>query len=160
MTKSFFAFRAYNTETLYGWGAAADAEEYADALNRNREINVFGVYPLTTEEAAELNLEDRTDVADMAAANFARGEEDSEQIVSSVEFTRHGYHSEAELLIQPNRGRYIVELTLLPGEELRTVAWEPAEPDAQQLAIKFARDKPIACVLDAIEIDKARRAER
>jgi hypothetical protein len=156
MTEQFFAFKAYNTETLYGYGTAADAEEYAAALNRNREINCFGVYPLTEAEALEDNLEDRTDVEDLAQANWARGEDDSEQLVYSLDFEDHGYDRNASLLIQPTRGRYVVELALTSGEE-RVVAWEPTEPDRQEQAIEFARSNPIGCVLDAIAIDRNRR---
>jgi len=160
MTEQFFAFKAYNTETLYGYGTAADAEEYAAALNRDREINCFGVYPLTHEEAEEADLLEGMSgegvVEDLAAANFARGEDDSEQHVYSLDFEDHGYDRNAALLIQPTRGRYVVELALMSGEE-RVVAWEPAEPDRQEQAIEFARSNPIGCVLDAIAIDRNRR---
>ena len=62
MTEQWFAFRAYNTEARYGYGTAAEAEQYADIINEGREINVFGAYPLNDAEAAELQLmEDRSD---------------------------------------------------------------------------------------------------
>lgn len=156
MTEQFFAFKAYNTETLYGYGTAVDAEEYAAALNHSREINCFVVYPLDEAEAAQAGLEDRTDVEDLAAANWARGEDDSEQLVYSLDFEAHGYDRHASLLIQPTRGRYVVEMALTSGE-VRVVAWEPAEPDRQERGIEFARSNPVGCVLDAIAIDRNRR---
>lgn len=62
MTEQYFAFRAYNSQTMYAYGTEADAETFADILNKQREINLHGAYPLTTEEAAELNLDHRDDV--------------------------------------------------------------------------------------------------
>jgi hypothetical protein len=88
--------------------------------------------------------------------------EDFNSTVVSTEFAKHGYACEAELLIQPGMGRYVVTLWLNEpdGRETeREVAWEPSEPDRQRLAVQWAFENPEAAVLDAIEIDKSRRSE-
>jgi hypothetical protein len=80
--------------------------------------------------------------------------------VVSADFAQHGYSPEAELLIEPDAGRYVVTLWLnQPNAERLEVAWEPAEPDRQALGIEFATRDPIAAVLDAIKTDKWRREE-
>lgn len=61
MTEAWYAFRAYNTQNVYAFGTEKQAERYADKLNENRDINVYGAYRLTDEEAAELKLEDNTE---------------------------------------------------------------------------------------------------
>jgi hypothetical protein len=43
MPDTWFAFTAFNTETLYGWGDAAEAEQMAAILNQGREVNLY--YP-------------------------------------------------------------------------------------------------------------------
>lgn len=60
-TQHWFAFRAYNSQAIYGYGTAEEAEEYCDALNRDRDINVYGAYPLDDSEAAELRLDENTE---------------------------------------------------------------------------------------------------
>lgn len=51
---SLFKFTAYNTQAVYGWGDAAEAEAYCDFLNRNREINVYSWAEITdADEIAE-----------------------------------------------------------------------------------------------------------
>src|SRR5687768_14100213 len=57
----WFAFRAYNSETQYGYGTTEDADRYSDLLNTGREVDLFSAYELTDEEAAELGLKDRED---------------------------------------------------------------------------------------------------
>jgi len=61
----WFAFRAYNQEARYGWGDAAEADEYCDLLNTGRAINLYQVYPLDDREAAELRLDDRDDTVNL-----------------------------------------------------------------------------------------------
>jgi hypothetical protein len=80
----------------------------------------------------------------------------TKRTITSPEFEKHGYELDAEL--QVLHDRYIVTLTLQTGEE-REVAWEPAEPERQAQAVRFADRDPVGAVLDAIEIDKGRRAE-
>ncbi len=55
--EQWFAFRAYNSQEILAFGTEGEANRYADHLNRNREINVYGAYPLTDEEVTEKNLE-------------------------------------------------------------------------------------------------------
>lgn len=57
MEQTWFAFRAYNTQTLYGFGTAEEADKFEDILNADREINVYSAHPLSLEEATELKLE-------------------------------------------------------------------------------------------------------
>lgn len=42
-----YKFSAYNTQAMYGWGDAAEADAYCDHLNRNREINVYSATEIT-----------------------------------------------------------------------------------------------------------------
>ena len=87
-------------------------------------------------------------------------EHDVEMTVVSVEFAKRGYSPEATLAIQPSMGRYVVTLRLntSKGEE-REVAWEPSEPERQDLAIRYAHSNPEGAVIEAIEIDLRRREE-
>lgn len=87
---------------------------------------------------------------------------DTECTVVSTAFTRHGYACEADLLIQPGMGRYVVTLWLNQpdGRELaREVAWEPSEPEHQRLSLEWAFDNSEDAVLDAIKIDIERRSQ-
>ena len=44
----WYAFRAYNSATLYGYtDNPAIAEAYCERLNRNREVNVYSVQAVT-----------------------------------------------------------------------------------------------------------------
>jgi len=38
---TWWKFKAYNTESVYGWGTTDEADKYCDFLNSDREINVF-----------------------------------------------------------------------------------------------------------------------
>lgn len=55
-TEAWFAFKAYNTQTQYGYGTETQAEAYADHLNKHREINLFAAHKLSAEEAQERGL--------------------------------------------------------------------------------------------------------
>lgn len=58
----WFAFRAYNSQTRYGFGNADDADRYCDeVLNAGREINLYAAYELTAREVATERLERRDD---------------------------------------------------------------------------------------------------
>lgn len=61
MTHSWFAFRAYNTQTEYGFGSENEAERYCDHLNAARENNVYAAHELSADEAAEFDLDNRDD---------------------------------------------------------------------------------------------------
>lgn len=38
---AWYEFRAYNSQTHYGFGVEAEAERYCDVLNSEREINLY-----------------------------------------------------------------------------------------------------------------------
>lgn len=65
----FFEFRAYNSQTIYGYGSERDASLYEDYLNRNREINHYGAYSVSKYKAKELRLPYRDDVVDLDDAS-------------------------------------------------------------------------------------------
>lgn len=56
----WYAFRAYNTQALYGYGTKDEADEYCDLLNEGRNINFYGAHELTEDEADERNLRNCT----------------------------------------------------------------------------------------------------
>jgi len=68
---------AYNAQALYGYGTAADAAAYCDAINAGREINLYAAAALTDDEAIALRLEggaagnEGFDLADELAARAA-----------------------------------------------------------------------------------------
>lgn len=66
--EKWFAFRAYNSQTIIAYGTESEADRYADHLNADREINVYGAYGLTAAEAAELNPADRCDTFNLSDA--------------------------------------------------------------------------------------------
>jgi hypothetical protein len=66
--EAWYAFKAYNSQTQYGYGTATEADQYADLLNRNREINVYAPHKLDDAEAAELKLEGNTDAFNLSDA--------------------------------------------------------------------------------------------
>jgi hypothetical protein len=51
----WFAIKAYNAQTHYGYGTEEEAHRYADELNHGR--NYYWPYPMTREQIAELKLE-------------------------------------------------------------------------------------------------------
>ena len=57
-TEQWFAFRAFNSQTIYGWGTAAEADLYADHLNARREINVYAPHPVPAGAVAEIEARD------------------------------------------------------------------------------------------------------
>lgn len=67
MTRNVYKFTAYNSQAMYGWGTEAEAEAYAEHLNRNREINVYGYGEVTdADELAKLDAGygDQIDLSD------------------------------------------------------------------------------------------------
>lgn len=85
MTKlvdQWWSFRAYNSETLYGWGDEEEANRYADHLNRTREINVYSPDASMAagnmshdENIASLESGERTDGINLADELAAIAEE-------------------------------------------------------------------------------------
>lgn len=75
-TESFFAFAAYNEQTIYGYGAQVEADAYVDHLNGEREINLRCVKPLTDDEAREMGLyRDDADVVNLGDELLAIGDD-------------------------------------------------------------------------------------
>lgn len=64
----YFAFRAWNSETLYGRGTQGEADRYEDVLNADRDVNVYSVKALTDREVEALDPEGRNDVFEIALA--------------------------------------------------------------------------------------------
>ncbi|PWC98058.1 hypothetical protein [Azospirillum sp. TSO5] len=73
-TEQWFEFRAYNSQTLYGFGTVAEADQYADAMNAGKEINLYDFKPLTAQQAAELNLESNSEAFSLEDELRARAE--------------------------------------------------------------------------------------
>ena len=53
------AFRALNSQTLYGFGTDQQADKFTDHLNQRRKTDVYSAYPLTTDEAIELRVDEQ-----------------------------------------------------------------------------------------------------
>jgi len=79
----WWALRAYNSETQYGYGTEAEAEAWADVLNRGREINLYAPEPVEDAEMCRrlddgqggVNLADElAGVADLDAEGEGEGE--------------------------------------------------------------------------------------
>lgn len=49
----WFAFRAYNSQTLYGYGTADEADAYSDHLNKGKEINLYAAHPLGNDDETD-----------------------------------------------------------------------------------------------------------
>jgi hypothetical protein len=65
LVQQWWAFRAWNSATVYGYGTQDEAERYADKLNAGREINVYAAHALGSDDATDavhrddgFNLED------------------------------------------------------------------------------------------------------
>jgi len=78
-TENWFAFRAHNSQTLYGFGTAGEADLYADAINGGKEINRYAPYALTTEAAAELDLENNSEAFGLDDELRARAETEEKE---------------------------------------------------------------------------------
>lgn len=59
---NWYEFTAYNSEAIYGYGTEAEAAEYCERLNKDRDINVYSydVAPGSDEDYCDHwnNLED------------------------------------------------------------------------------------------------------
>ena len=60
-TQHWFAFRAYNSQAIYGYGTHDEAWAYREILNTNRTVNMFDWVELSDNEATELKLEENTE---------------------------------------------------------------------------------------------------
>ena len=70
MTESWYAFRTYNSKNIYAYGTEQQAERYAEKINKDRDINVYGAYRVSDEEAAELKLEDSTEAFNLDEVEY------------------------------------------------------------------------------------------
>jgi hypothetical protein len=52
----WFAFKAYNAQTQYGYGTEQEASLYEDELNKGRTY--YHAYPMTRDQVADLKLAD------------------------------------------------------------------------------------------------------
>lgn len=68
----WYEFRAYNTQVLYGYGTADEADQYTDILNAGREINHYAAYKIPPEQAAEIDLETNTEAFNIGEELAAR----------------------------------------------------------------------------------------
>ena len=58
MTENWYAFRAYNSMTHYGYGTTDEAERYTDHLNARRDINHYAPSAVPEGLVVELKLAD------------------------------------------------------------------------------------------------------
>ncbi len=70
ITRDWYAFRAYNSQAVYGFGTAANADRYADTLTGSREINVYHPTLLTDAEVDELKLNTNPEAVDLDNLEF------------------------------------------------------------------------------------------
>lgn len=66
-----YEFTAYNSEKFYGYGTREEAEIYLRWLNRNREINLYGMSKsnLTEDQADHLAISLQENIADLDLAD-------------------------------------------------------------------------------------------
>ena len=85
---------------------------------------------------------------------------DTVTTVVSVEFARLGYNPEARLVVCPGRGAVYAYVRLnKKGAGEREIPWEPAEPEKQEISVRFALADPAGAVLDLIRVDMLRRRD-
>jgi hypothetical protein len=66
MPAAWYAFRAYNTQTLYGYGTAEEADAREDILNEGRSVGLYSAHRLTDAEAAELGFVGNDEAANLS----------------------------------------------------------------------------------------------
>ena len=54
----WYAFRAFDEKTQYGFGTASEAARYLNQLNFDRELNSFSSDKLTRHQVVALKLDD------------------------------------------------------------------------------------------------------
>lgn len=73
--EKWFAFRAFNKGTLYGYGTAEDAERYCDLANAGREIDLLAAHEVSETDAARMKLEENGEAFNLEDELFAREQE-------------------------------------------------------------------------------------
>jgi hypothetical protein len=68
MTERWYVFCAYNSQKIYGYGTAAEADQYADIVNEGRTGNIYAVYPVDGDDSTLHVLADGIDLGDELAA--------------------------------------------------------------------------------------------
>lgn len=58
MIQQWYAFRAYNSETIHGFGTQAEADQYADRLNAGKDQNVYSAHGLGDSDEIDARLRD------------------------------------------------------------------------------------------------------
>ncbi len=67
--ETWFAFKAYNAQTVFGFGTSDEAERYADeVLNKGKEINLYAAYALSDAQADEKGLADNSEAFNISDA--------------------------------------------------------------------------------------------
>ena len=56
--EAWWTFRAYNTAPQYGFGTEDEALRYVDHLNKDRDVNCWGVRVCAQAEVDDAHLED------------------------------------------------------------------------------------------------------
>lgn len=69
----WYAFKAYNSQTWFGYGTLAEAKKWCALLNGGRSVNHYWAEPLGSREVASLGLDDN-------ALGFNLADEIAEQI--------------------------------------------------------------------------------
>lgn len=64
-TQTWFAFRSANSQTIYGFGTAGEAAQYADMINGGKEINLYAAHALTDAEAADMGLDGNSEAVSL-----------------------------------------------------------------------------------------------
>lgn len=85
-TEQWFAFTAYNSQALYGFGTQDEADRYCDLINSDREINVY---------AAEA-IEDADRVAALESGDDQTGFAIADELQAAREATKTALITAAE----------------------------------------------------------------
>lgn len=131
---------------------------------RDREIRTYHMSDGRGVWFEDISSEPET--ANRLVCEIAENEEtvsrEVRMTVCSAEFAKCGYSEEADLIIQPDMGRWVARLWLTDssGEEIdREIAWEPSDPEQQRGAVEESFRNPKGCIMEAIAIDKQRHED-
>jgi hypothetical protein len=58
---NWYRFAAYNSQALYGFGSADEAEQFCDRLNKGRDINHYAATIVSSFAVVGLGLEEAPD---------------------------------------------------------------------------------------------------
>lgn len=61
-SNQLFLFTAWNSQSVYGWGDESDAMQYADRLNADREVNLYGFDLVEDAETIEKVEQDQSGI--------------------------------------------------------------------------------------------------